>query len=355
MSPDSLEIDRHFDGVGRLKKRIGSTSAALRRKYNRMLDNLKDEARTDLIRAIKLDQLTFAEVYEAWVRNRLDQLPVGETAVMLVTAMQNWLDSLIVGDGAGADCSEKHHRSMLQTLTYLKREMPDARLADLPAVLERLRNSLGAKHPTSFNHARSHASKFVRATLKTSHPLYNQVRAVEARTVRERDRYQGNPLSVEQLLELFPNRETDDVAAIVWSQATTGMHEKEYWGEWSAKADRVRIGGTKRPRRMRDVPLVLVPAVPRMHPRTFANAVRDRTNGFIEPYDLRRTYANALEAAGITRIRRKMYLGHSAGDVTALYERHEVDRFLVEDAAKLRAFFGLPDPAPQRLTLEKHG
>jgi hypothetical protein len=56
------------------------------------------------------------------------------------------------------------------------------------------------------------------------------------------------------------------------------------------------------------------------------------------PYDLRRSFANWMEAAGIPRTRRKLYLGHGAADVTDLYERHEVQAFLLEDGRKLRAW-----------------
>lgn len=48
-------------------------------------------------------------------------------------------------------------------------------------------------------------------------------------------------------------------------------------------------------------------------------------------YDLRRTYSNWMEAAGILRTRRKLCMWHSAGDVTGGYELHEVSAFLAED------------------------
>jgi len=38
--------------------------------------------------------------------------------------------------------------------------------------------------------------------------------------------------------------------------------------------------------------------------------------------DARRTYANLLEAAGIPRTRKRMYVGHGVRDVTEQYERH---------------------------------
>jgi len=94
--------------------------------------------------------------------------------------------------------------------------------------------------------------------------------------------------------------------------ATTGMGAGEYWGRWHLQADRVHIEGTKRAGRVRDIPLVAAPAVPRMHRRTFEDGVRARSRD-LTPYDLRRTYANWLEASGIPRTRRRLYLGHRRG------------------------------------------
>ena len=45
-----------------------------------------------------------------------------------------------------------------------------------------------------------------------------------------------------------------------------------------------------------------------------------------------------MEEAGITRIRRRMYLGHGDADVTDKYERVEVERFLRDDAEALRTY-----------------
>jgi integrase len=63
-------------------------------------------------------------------------------------------------------------------------------------------------------------------------------------------------------------------------------------------------------------------------------------------YDLRRSFAVWMEEAGIPRSRRKSYLGHSAGDVTRLYERRELLAWLQEDAGRLRAYAGAVLEAP---------
>ena len=69
--------------------------------------------------------------------------------------------------------------------------------------------------------------------------------------------------------------------------------------------------------------------------RRFGVAISRASEGRVLAYDLRRTYANWLEAAGIPRTRRKLYLGHAVEDVTALYEWHEVKDHLVADAKRV--------------------
>jgi hypothetical protein len=46
-------------------------------------------------------------------------------------------------------------------------------------------------------------------------------------------------------------------------------------------------------------------------------------------------------------------MGHATGDVTELYERHEIEAYLVADAKKLREWAGLPDPTVTTLKLAK--
>lgn len=172
----------------------------------------------------------------------------------LDAAWRAWLDSLTLFD----DPSAKHKQSLETSRRYLERANARANVADLPALFEQLRGTLGKEHRRSFNLLRSAALAFLRDTLKRSHPLWLAV-----------------------------------------------------------AANRVHIEGTKRAGRVRDVPLVTAPAVPRLHRRTFEHGVRERSRD-LTPYDLRRSYANWLEAAGIPRTRRRLYFGHGAGDVADL-------------------------------------
>ena len=50
--------------------------------------------------------------------------------------------------------------------------------------------------------------------------------------------------------------------------------------------------------------------------------------------------------ANIPRPRRRAYMGHSADDITAIYEAQEVREYLLKDAERLRAVLGVPPQGP---------
>lgn len=342
MTPQTLLIDRTFKGVGRIKRATGTTVPKVRAALSNMLTALHQQGRLDILRAIRDGKLEMLQVYDAYRRHALDTLPLAGTLASLKDAMGKWIEDM--------DASDSHRRDCRTSLNYFIGVKPNAVVNDLPEILEGLRNTLGKKHPRSFNIARSHASGFVRQTLKRNHPLWGAVTAVEKREVKNPRK--GNPLTPTQVRNFFPNPETDGVDEIAWSMVTTGMHQKELWGAWHILADRIHIDGTKRNPRVRDIPLVRVPSVPRMHRRTFEDKMRERFTA-IQPYDLRRTFSHWMELAGIPRTRRKLYMGHGVKDVTDLYERHEVESFLKEDAEKLRTYLNFPHTKVHTMTLEK--
>ena len=343
MTPLTLIIDRTFPGVGRIKRASGTTNPKIRHKLSRMLTELYEDGRLDLLRAIRDGVLPMLQVYDAKQRKALDSLPTAEAVRPLADAMRDWIAAL--------DCSEKHRISLGTSVGYLEAKSAKATINDLPAVLEQLRKTLGAEHPRSFNLARSAALAFLRDTVKRSHRLYAAVRDVEPRKVPKRA--PRPDLTPDWMRNTFPHPETDRVDAIAWAMALTGMGAGEFWGHWTVMRDRIRIYGTKREARVRDVPLVRAIARPDLHHRTFEDKVRERTGRQIEPYDLRRCFSRWMESSAIPRIRRKMYLGHHVGDVTELYERHELEAYLAEDATKIRKHVGLTDPSAPALRLEK--
>ena len=89
-----------------------------------------------------------------------------------------------------------------------------------------------------------------------------------------------------------------------------------------------------------EVPRIYTPTPPSTETQNgFAQALRKvRTD--VQPYDARKTFAGWMEEAGISRSRRRQYLGHQVGDVTEIYERVELARFLEEDGDRMKAYLG---------------
>lgn len=330
MTPETLRIDRRFKGVGRLNRASGTTNPAIKRKIDRMLTALYDEARIDILRALRDGHVSFMQVYDAHRRRALHELPVGETMPELAAAMESWIER------SAAEYSSEHLEALETSRRYFKKHEATAQIADLPRLLDELRATLGAKHPRSFNMARTSALAFVRAMMKRSHPLWIACSAVEPKKLPKR--VTRSTLTPDAMRGFFPDPESDVIDAIAWGMVTTGMGQKEYWGKWETRADRIHVRGTKRAGRLRDIPLARRPAVPRLSRDRFEKRFRARIGGQFTPYDLRRTYSQWLEAAGVPRTRRRLYMGHGARDVTDLYEQHEVTTFLVEDAGKLAAY-----------------
>lgn len=321
----TLILDRQFKGVGRLKRASGTNDPKLHRLLDGMLLTLKQAGRVDILRAIHSGALTPLEVWACFRLGELERLPTAETMKGLKDALETWART--------AEAGTWHKASRRYAVAAILRQTrKGATLADLaPAV--RAYKAV-AKGPAMFNRTRAAALAFVRDTLGRSHPIYGQILDV---TVRKEARRAGRPLAVEEVAALAD--QLGELGPCLWAMAVTGMGPGEYWGRWTVKPDRVLIYGTKRAGRVRAVPRVADVAAPRGSADGFRHALA-KVSPTVKPYDLRRTFANWMEEAGIPRTRRRMYLGHGIKDVTDLYERTDVERFLAEDGEKLRAKVG---------------
>lgn len=332
------ELDRRFRRVGRIKRSWGTTHKPTIKLMEAMMGGLFERGYLDILRGLQNNTYTPLEVWDAYRVNDLARLPTARTIVPLVSTMREWI--------AAKRCSEEHRASLRQSLRYIESTAKvSATVNDLPGVIQRLDATLP---DSSFNKARSAAQAFLRSTLKRSHPLWIAVTDIEPHTVTTTRK--PHPLGVDEIQALAGELSVGH-ARNAWGMFLSGMGPKEYWGKWHNGVDRIHISGTKREGRDRDVPLIYRISTPYATPKAFAEALKHVDSNLATPYDLRRSYANLLEAAGIIRARRKMYLGHGKKDVTDLYERHEVAAFLQGDAEKLRSFVGATEqPGLQLVT-----
>ena len=331
-------LDRSVKGIGRIKRASGTTDPELFEAMNGMLVTLRKGGRVDLLKALRDGVMTPMEVWQRFRMSDLDSMPTVESMRDLAPALREWV-------AAETDVSAWHRQSRgAHVKALLAHAKAGDALTELPAILERYRRAAGG--PVMFNRVRATCLAFVRDTLKRSNPIYGQVREIAPRkaTVRE-----PQPFTDAAALAVFAPQ-MGDYAPCVWAMALTGMGLGEYFGRWTLKADRVVIYGTKRKGRRREVPRFGDIAAPRGTREGFQRAWRKVADADRVPYDLRHTFGTWLERMGIPRTRRRLYLGHGAGDVTDLYEKHQVTAYLAEDGAVGRTWLGgLPPKAGLRL------
>lgn len=331
----SLIFDRRFRHVGRVKRASGTLDADELRQINEAFTAIAelDPPRLDILRAVQDKIYTPREVWQAYRKQRLDSLIASKTTrALLVPAMRAWID--------GYTCSDDHRRSLHGSLGYIEKSGGKrAAIEDLPRIVEKLRAVMLADgRARTFNLLRSAAQAFTRSTLKRSSPIWLEISSVEKLpTTPQRE---GNPQTPDELRKLMAKMHARH-AAIAWGMYVTGMGPKEFWGRWEKEADRVMIYGTKRKGRKRFVPLVdAAISKPSVQYRAFQKAIGKVSDWKVEPYDMRRSFAVAMEDAGIARTRRRLYMGHGEKDVTDIYEKRDIVRFLAEDASRLRKHVG---------------
>lgn len=343
----SFIIDRRTR-VGRIAVASGTNHVPTFKRLNEMVTTLNETGRTDLLRSLRDGEMSPLFVYEAFRVNELHRLPTSAELKPVAFAMWAWYESV--------DCSLAQKAAHKTAVVRLA----GGTIAELPAALQRYRERCRkAKTPAQFNRVRASALAFIRDTLKRSHRLYGEVRDVPL--MKEKKAPERHILSWSDVQAIAPKLEDARDRAALYGMVLTGMGPKEWYIDgWKLSDSRITIHGEKRASRARIVPAVRTLRYASPQPQSDVGRERERRRfgerllsvAGIRPYDLRRTYANWLESAGISRTRRIAYLGHSGGDVTSIYERHEVDQFLAEDASRIEAFLAQP---PITLHITKQG
>jgi integrase len=335
----SLKLDRVFPGIGRINISSGTDKRTIFREINAMLTALYSTARFDLLREIRESasrpigqRISPLFLLDAFRRGRLDQLPTATTLRPLVEAFDAWTAGGNTRKGrAWSKWYAQAHRSVRKRVIATARA--GATIADLPVMLAEHRAQYADRQKT-FDNDRTILQAFVRDTCGRDSSVYREVARSES--YRPRRQRTTQPQTVASL-EQWTGKLDSETAAACWAMATTGMGPGEYWGQWERRIDRIVIFGTKREARERSVPdLGRCSEPPALSRQAFEDRLSEQTGGAFQPYDLRRTYANWLEEAGIRRARVRLYLGHRIRDVTDLYTDHDVTQFLREDARILR-------------------
>lgn len=330
----TYEINLRFAGVGQIKRASGTTDKKLWDELKVMCRTLHKAGRRDVLVAIRDGKMSFLEVYSHFRLGQWERIPSAETMMSVGKVVDPWLERI--------DCSDAHRASLRRSWDELKALAPEnPTLEDVPAMVRAFREAKEGRHHRTFNLARTAAQALIRDKLGKDHRLWYAIAGIP--TLRE-SRKKGNPCSIDEARKLAV-RLGRKAGAMWWTMCTTGMGRLEYWQEqgssWAVDGDLIRIHGTKRPGRDRIVPRIAVPVRPELTYWGMRQALR-RAEVVQTVYDARRTFANLLEEAGISRTRRRLYMGHGTRDVLDLYEDHDVRKYIKADGELLRDLLGAP-------------
>jgi integrase len=328
----SLPIKVRIPGCEPVRRLSGTTDPKVRDRLTAMLHTLHEQGRDDLVNAVARGTLKPLQVYNLFRFRRLDELPHADELPAFTEVWPQWLE--------GTDYSDAHKDHFRKAFTALERLMPaDASLADLVKALDTYRDRMRA-YPRSVNMMKSHVQAFLKAQLGPRHHCYLQ--AVDTPKLRERPVLRKNPLTPNRLQQVVQDL-GPRYGGNAWSMAITGMGWTEYIGRWEREGVGLRIHGTKTAGRDRLIPMVGLISRPQGCLFSFRQHLKEHG---LTPYDLRRTFTGIMVEAGVPRPRRKAYMGHTADDITALYEHQEVVEYLTRDAERMQALLGLPAGGP---------
>lgn len=354
-------VDRSFRGIGRIHRASGITRENQFRLFNDGLTEMAgDPTGREWLRSFQRGDVEGIDLWGkiktgAW-RNAP---PRPETSESLVDAITDWRENT-KDEVAKATYVGRNH-----LITQVKAAArAGATVDELPVIFRTVRTRM-KKAPVAFNQIRNYLRAFIRDTLGTRHELYQVVKhdipAIKIPGHAKKKERKRHPLTPSQVLLLAskfstaaaggPDAKQEGHGHSAIAMAMTGMHPKEYYVDgFSISARYIHIHGEKREGRDRKVPRLfpsaLWPHATLKHPtisdpKTFGRAFRDARQAAeltCTPLDLRRSFANWMEAADIDRTRRRMYMGHSAKDVTDLYETQELLQHIEKDGAQLRAW-----------------
>lgn len=317
-------VDRSFRGIGRIEKTTGTTDLKRAKRIEAMLDELYEHDCLDVLRAIRVNRLALDDVYRSYLAHGIRRFHVLERTQELQPLIDAWLPRARL-----APKTQHDYRNFLRRLLAGHTR---AMLTELPEILR----NYDAPAPT-FNRTRAACLALLRDTSATQ--LRHELRDIPMRTER---RKAGHPLPVEHAREIA--QALGVVGLEWWTLCCTGMGWKEYTSDgWEVYPDRIVIHGKKTPARERFIPRIVTPVDCSVSEKLMRKLLQPHGVGI---YDGRRTFMHFMEMANIPRSRRMRYFGHTAGDVTGLYEDHSPEYYLAADTQRLKEYAG---KEPRRL------
>ena len=337
-------LDRWVDGLGRLKRASGTDDEKIFARLNRMItrQSRRGERGRKILARLWRRHCTPMEFYEAGRAQDWSRILSDELSSLIGAALTAFLGT--AKKPGDYEASTSHLANYRSAQKHIEAGATHSeRVRDFPALLAAIKKTL-KPNERMFNIVRSLGLTFARERFGQESALWRAIKAV--RPYKAKRQRINHPATVVELRDAAARMEGMHAGAgkMAWTIATTGMRPVEYWGRaWTWSGDHLTVASAKEEqtgREMRLVPLVTLsvlplPVMPTCWYGKFRKLLHAASNGQMQPYDLRRTYANWTEDARWDRTRFRLYFGHGAQDTTDIYQWRDVKHHMSDDATSL--------------------
>lgn len=338
----TIPIDRSFKPVGRIRTVSGTTDEDVYRRMMDTLDDIYDAGNLATLEALRDGSVTMMEVYSNAINKGVTNQMTVNLDRPLMETINDWLPTHDIK--ASTRKSYGNHLALLYKFCSA-----NDTVRDLPKRLDIYRKSASKRGTgTTFNRVRAVVMAFARAVYRNSSSLYLSIKQVPALPNSQRGKSTIHALAVADIVA-FTEGMYEKAATMVWAICLSGFRLGELLEEndttWETKQDHLMVykhnpgHGNKGYTRMVMLPFPLEkPSLGERQFRRYLDTARQATGLKATSHTFRKCFTHWMELSGIPRTRRKAYLGHGNTDITDIYERHEVERYLRDDATAFRDF-----------------
>ena len=332
-------VDRRFPSpIGRIKKSSGMTSE---RRFTQLLASLQsvyEKGRTEDLLALKNGIVSPVEFLAAFEDGAMRGEDWNLLTLDLSTALHDWLEH--------ADLARTTYVGYKNCIIQLLRQGDAGQnytVGNLTRLLSDYRYSCAQLEThRSFDQTRAVCLSFARdkAQKKKGSELYSDIRSIPIFGKKAGPKEAKNkPFTPQELDKLLftADEYVKRYQAWIWFLCLTGMGPKEFVDDGFISGENyIEIFGRKRQSRHRRVPKIYeVPDGKKPSYMTLRRVMKKLGNR--TPYDCRRTAIVWWDRAGIDRDHGTFYAGwEMTTTLRGRYKQEDVNRWLTEDAGKLR-------------------